>query len=91
MYKVVLTHKFKRFLKKIKNSGKYSVLEIKKVIKILVTDKDLSKKFQDHKLRGELSNFRECHIKDDLLLIYRKDKKNLILVLVNIGSHDDLF
>lgn len=91
MYKVVLTHKFKRSLKKIKNSGRYSVLEIKKVIKILVTDKNLSEKFQDHKLHGELLNFRECHIKDDLLLIYHKDKKNLILILFSIGGHDDLF
>ena len=53
--------------------------------------KKLDEKLKDHKLHGELSNYRECHIKSNLLLIYKKDDQNLILLLVNIGSHDDLF
>lgn len=35
--------------------------------------------------------YRECHIKDDLLLIYYKDKTVLVLVLVSIGTHHQLF
>lgn len=35
--------------------------------------------------------YRECHIKDDLLLIYYKDKTVLVLVLVDIGTHHQLF
>ena len=40
---------------------------------------------------GELFGYRECHIKGDLLLIYKIEKENLILILVDIGSHSQLF
>ncbi|WP_288301697.1 type II toxin-antitoxin system mRNA interferase toxin, RelE/StbE family, partial [uncultured Brachyspira sp.] len=33
----------------------------------------------------------ECHIKPDLLLIYKKENNALILVCIAIGSHSDLF
>lgn len=91
MYKVIWTRKFKKALKKIERSGRSNVSKARKVVKILASGKELDAKFQDHKLHGELSELRECHIKSDLLLIYRKDKENLILVLVNTGSHDELF
>lgn len=91
MYKVVSTSNFKKSLKKIEKSGKYSVVEIRKIIEIIALGKKLDEKLKDHKLHGELSNYRECHIKSNLLLIYKKDDQNLILLLVNIGSHDDLF
>jgi mRNA interferase YafQ len=43
----------------------------------------------DHPLSGEWKDFRDCHIKPDLLLIYRKpDKTNL--ELVRLGSHSEL-
>ena len=35
--------------------------------------------------------FRECHIKDDWLLKYVKDKSTLVLVLTRTGTHRDLF
>lgn len=91
MYKIILTHKFKRSLRKIKKSGKQGVLEINKVSKTIASGQKLGSRFKDHKLHGGSLGIRECHIKDDLLLIYRKDKENLVLILINIGSHDDLF
>ncbi|MDO7253952.1 type II toxin-antitoxin system YafQ family toxin, partial [Helicobacter cappadocius] len=48
-------------------------------------------KYKDHKLKGEYKDFRECHIKPDLLLIYKIDKEVLILACIAIGSHSDLF
>lgn len=38
-----------------------------------------------------LGNVRECHIQPDWLLIYQIDNNNLILNLVRMGSHSDLF
>jgi len=89
MYKVIWTRRFKKALKKIEKSGKQDVLDVRKVVKIIASGKKLDARFEDHKLHGKLSDCRECHIKSNLLLIYRKDKENLILVLINIGSHDE--
>ncbi|WP_095063017.1 type II toxin-antitoxin system mRNA interferase toxin, RelE/StbE family [Kingella negevensis] len=30
----------------------------------------MPEKFKDHELKGNLNNFRECHVKPDLLLLY---------------------
>ena len=91
MYKIILTTQFKKSLKKIKKSNSHSLSHIQKLINNIAHNKKLDIKFKDHKLHGELSALRECHIKPDLLLVYEKDKRKLILVLVDIGSHNELF
>ncbi len=47
--------------------------------------------YRDHKLVGKLQDFRECHIFPDWLLVYRIYESNLILELVAMGSHSELF
>ncbi len=91
MYKIILTGRFKKSLKKIKKSNSHDISHIKKLIHNITNDKKLGIRFKDHKLRGTLSKLRECHIKTNLLLIYEKDKKDMTLTLVDIGSHSDLF
>ena len=56
----------------------------------LSNGEQLPEKYQDHELKGEWSNFRECHIKPDWLLIYLKNEQELILTLTRTGSHSDL-
>ena len=46
-------------------------------------------RFCDHKLTGNYTAHRECHVLPDLLLIYRIYKNILILALVNTGTHSD--
>lgn len=46
---------------------------------------------KDHALTGEMSGFRECHLKPDLLLIYAKAEDPPALILMRIGSHSELF
>lgn len=60
------------------------------VIKSLVTDQALEPRLRDHELTGEWVNYRECHLKPDLLLIYRKVGDDT-LVLARLGSHSELF
>ncbi len=50
---------------------------------------ELDYKYKDHQLKGALKDYRECHIKPDLLLMYAIVDD--ILELVNIGSHSELF
>ena len=91
MHQIIYSSQYQKSLKKISKSGNFSREEIEKVIGLLIIGKMLPIKYKDHKLNGELKGFRECHIKGDLLLIYRIEKNNLILILVDIGSHSELF
>ncbi len=59
-----------------------------KEFKQLRPPKRLPAGFRDHTLSGELAGFRECHLGDDILLIYL-DKKDVVTLLV-ICRHDDL-
>lgn len=49
------------------------------------------KRHRDHDLKGDFQGFRECHVEPDLLLIYKIFDDQLVLVLVRVGSHSDLF
>lgn len=64
--------------------------ELLPVLKLLVTDQPLAARYRDHPLIGDWAGYRECHIKPDLLLIYRKVGGDL-LVLARLGSHSNLF
>ncbi len=59
------------------------------VIKTLMQDLSLSVEYQDHQLTGNWKDHRDCHIKPDLVLIYRlPDIESL--QLVRLGSHAEL-
>ncbi len=60
------------------------------VLRMLANDESLSKKYRDHSLSGEYVKHRECHLRPDLLLIYKKPDKTT-LRLVRLGSHGELF
>ena len=57
----------------------------------LANGMELAPKYDDHKLYGEYSDYRECYIEPDWLLIYKIEDDKLILTLTNTGSHSDLF
>jgi len=57
---------------------------------LLVLDKVLPAHLRDHDLIGEWRGHRECHIKPDVLLIYKKPDPQ-ILWLARLGSHSNLF
>ena len=91
MYKIILSKQYKRAIKKIVKSGKYKISEIEKIVYIIAAGEKLDIKYRDHALKGQLSHYRECHIYSDLLLVYSLNNDELILLLVNIGSHSKLF
>lgn len=93
MYTIRRSKDFEISAQRLKHSGiKPSVKKkIEQTIDALAKGEKLPLSYKDHCLNGELSKYRECHIKGDLLLIYKIEKENLILVLVDIGSHSQLF
>lgn len=60
------------------------------LLELLAADLPLPARHRDHALTGNWADHRECHLKPDLLLIYRKAAEGL-LQLVRLGSHSDLF
>lgn len=65
------------------------MLEI--VVNKLANQEKLEPKYHDHALSGIYSDFRECHVKPDWLLIYSIDDDELELFLFRNGTHSDLF
>ena len=89
MLELVLSSAFKTEVKKIKNAKDKAELKI--VLDTLLAEKTLEAKYRDHALSGSYKNYRECHIKPNLVLIYKIEKAELVLYAVHIGSHSDLF
>jgi mRNA interferase YafQ len=56
----------------------------------LLNDEVLQEKYRDHLLTGDWSGYRECHVKPDLLLIYKQPDDGT-LRLARLGSHSELF
>ena len=83
---------FKRDYKREAKGKHRSILdvELKLVVKALVNDRPLEQRYRDHNLSGNWFGYRECHIKPDLLLIYRK-MDVCTLRLARLGSHNELF
>ncbi|MBR1419435.1 MAG: type II toxin-antitoxin system YafQ family toxin [Selenomonadaceae bacterium] len=82
--------RYERDLRRMRDRGK-DMQKIFDVIKLLRTGEPLPPRYKDHPLKGEWFGFRECHIEDDWILIYRIDKGELLLYLTRTGTHDDLF
>ncbi len=59
------------------------------MISELAADVPLAPKFRDHPLTGRWRDHRDCHVKPDLVLIYRLPDK-ATLELVRLGSHSEL-
>lgn len=91
-YKIVATSLFKKELKIIKKRSK-QLEKLKTVIYCIANGENLDIKYKDHALVNStrFKNCRECHIEPDWLLVYRIDNNEFILLLVETGSHSDLF
>ena len=59
------------------------------IVAALANDQPLPEKYRDHALTGEWKDHRDCHVKPDLVLIYRKLAAD-VLQLVRLGSHSVL-
>lgn len=75
------------FKKDFKKQGLSS--ELVTVLYHLINGNLLPENYKDHRLSGNLNQFRECHVKPDLLLLYQVKDNNLILI--RLASHSELF
>ena len=90
MYEVIYTGQFKKSLKLCVRRG-LDVNVFKTVLDILQEQGQLPVEYRPHKLTGKYTGCWECHMQPDWLLIWEQDDHQLRLILVDTGTHSDLF
>jgi mRNA interferase YafQ len=91
MYVLKPTARYKKSLRHIARNPKFRIRELETVIDTLAKGKMLAPHYKDHALKGKWEGIRECHVRNDILLLYRREQDALILLLVDIGTHSSLF
>lgn len=88
---VVRKSSFKRDYKRERRGAHKEELDalLRVVIELLIDGKPLPASTRDHPLAGEWKGWRDCHLKPDLVLIYRLEGDEL--ELARVGSHSELF
>jgi mRNA interferase YafQ len=91
MRNVRYTGRFRRDYKREKSGrlGRRLDVELLEIVTMLASDEPLPRRCLDHPLSGEWADHRDCHIRPDLILIYRKPDATS-LDLVRLGSHSAL-
>ena len=88
MYSPAFTKQFARDVKKAKRRGK-NLDKFKIIAETLLNGEPLDEIHKNHKLVGNYSGRRECHLESDWLLIYKISDDQIIFE--RMGSHSDLF
>lgn len=89
MRRSIPTGAFRRDYKRIKKADATLDASLVPVLTLLSNGSPPPAKHVDHPLNGEWKGYRDCHVRPDLVLIYKIDKETL--TLVRLGSHSDLF
>jgi len=90
MYKIEYTNQFKKDLE-LMCKRNVQMSDFKIVIEMLESGEIIPIKYRNHKLKGDLINKWDLHIKPDWVLLYSKDDNKRIIKLVRTGFHADLF
>ena len=88
-YEVKRTGIYKKDYKAAIKRG-YDISLLNDAVSMLAETGTLPEKYNDHKLIGNWAGYRECHITNDWLLIYKINESELILTLTRTGTHSDL-
>lgn len=89
MFVLEYSTQFKKDFKKIARLSISDIIQVGHIIGKLQRGELLDTKHTDHLLTGNWRGFRDCHIKPDLVLIYRITDD--ALQLARIVSHSELF
>jgi mRNA interferase YafQ len=91
MFEIYESSAFKKDRKRESKNPRYKDLDqrIVEVLLMIYKNGSLPPKFKLHKLKGRYSEYLECHVKPDLLMIFRLEKNSVFLY--RLGSHAELF
>ena len=89
-YRLRTTKQYDKQLKKCLKRG-YDEFKLKEVVNCLVEGRELDMKYHAHRLSSKFDYCWECHISPDWLLLWEYDEENVILLLLQTGTHSDIF
>lgn len=92
MREIIRGNRFKRDYKR-ESKGQHRMTlakDLAAVVAALAGNFQLVPRYEDHPLSFDWNGYRDCHIKPDLILIYRKTEDGRLL-LARLGSHSELF
>jgi len=91
MVTIERTAQFKRdYKRELKGRYKNSLsAELTTLLQLLISADVLPDNYRDHALSGNWKEHRDCHLKPDLILIYRQSNPEQ-LQLIRLGSHSEL-
>ena len=87
--KIIPSTKFKKDIKHFRNKPE-TVAKMLEIIDLLKAGKPVPAKYKPHKLEGKYHQNMECHIENDVLLIWLDDNSGIIY-LIRFGAHSQLF
>lgn len=90
IYKIQITNRFKKSLD-LSYRRNLDLELLKEVIHTLAKGEKLNAKYCAHILEGHKTDIWECHVKPDWLLLWQQKDDELILVILDTGTHSDLF
>ena len=89
-YRILYTGQFKRSYKRCQKRG-LPMDTLEKVVTLLAQNGSLPSSYRPHKLSSDYANCWECHIEPDWLLVWKQDDSELTLLLLQTGTHADIF
>lgn len=89
-YTILTTKRFERSLKKCVKRG-LNMAKFKDVLDHLAKTGSVPQKHKPHKLSGTYPGAWECHIEPDWLLVWEQNDTELVLLLLETGTHSDIF
>lgn len=90
MYKIKRTNGFKKSFKRCIKRG-FDIKRFETVLGYLSESGSVPDAYRPHKLSAKFNYAWECHITSDWILVWQKNEEELILLLVDMGTHFDLF
>ncbi len=94
MRKLILTSRFKRSLRKFIKRDKSLQRQIEETLRQMEADL-FAPNLSTHRLKGEFDGLRACSCGYDCRIIFSIEKETEtgqeVLVLLNIGSHDEVY
>lgn len=89
MLEIVITKKCRKGLDLAKKRG-LDLDDFFGIVRMIQRREPLPPRCRDHALSGNRRGLRDCHIRPDWVLIYEIDEDELVLLLVETGTHSDL-
>lgn len=90
MYSIIYTGQFKKSLKRCVKRG-LNIKVFTDTLDLLQATGTLPPEYKAHRLIGDYAGCWECHMQPDWLLVWRQNDQELELVLIDTGTHSDLF